>query len=160
MTLQLLNCWISIGEITTLTLPIQNGDGEAYGYPVRPNTAIKTSQMPINYYLLISYSRDSVKAGYKIKGYIRADGNPDSVSLRAYYPKGGINSSSSISTTFAGGNQYHFEWIIPQTVDDNTFIIFSVSISKGGSTFGNDRWIDTWPVGNSSHAVLYIKGMP
>lgn len=135
-----------------------NGDGETYGYSRKPNTDIKTLKMPINSMSFVPYPHMGVQAGCKVKGYIRVKGGPDSVNLIAKYQQDGTTKSSYTSLAYAGGDKYNFEWIIPQESDQETYICFSVEIRKGSSIYGNEKWIDTWPAGNSSYRVFFIQG--
>lgn len=133
-----------------------NGDGERYGYPKRANTDIKTTAMPINSLGLISYGRESVKAGAGIKGTIRISGVPDSARLTAKYTSSGIQHTANIPLVLDNGDRYKFEWTIPIETDSRTYVYFDIVMSKGGNTYGNDKWTDTWPSGNTMHNVIYV----
>jgi hypothetical protein len=135
-----------------------NGDGEKYGYPSRQNTEIKTTQMPVNSLGLVPFTKNSVAAGCRIRGYIRVRGNPDSVDLNAVYTNNRASKISSVPLTFAGSNKYVFDWIIPQDTDSGSFVRFDVTIRKGVAVYGNEKWVDTWAAGNSSHWVLLVRG--
>lgn len=135
-----------------------NGDGETYGYPKRLNTEIKTPQMPINSLSLVPYTENSVKAGCRVKGYIRVKGNPDSVILKAKYTSKSVMRFSSISLSNAGNDKYVFDWIIPQDTDTDSFVGFDAEIHKGSKVYGNEKWVDTWALGNSSRWTFLVKG--
>lgn len=135
-----------------------NGNGEVYGYPKKTGTDIKTTQMPINSFSLVQYRRQSVKAGYKIAGYIRIKGNPDTSKLKARYIQDGISRTTDIPLTYMGNERYEFTWIIPQNTDQKTFVEFNVEIRKGSTTYGSEKWIDTWPSGNTTRRVIYVDG--
>lgn len=135
-----------------------NGNGEKYGYPKRLNTDIKTTQMPVNSLGLIPYAQNSVSAGYRIKGYIRIKGNPDSSHLVARYTSNSVQKTSDVALSYADSDKHTFEWIIPQDTDTNSFLRFDVVIRNGAITYGNEKWIDTWAQGNSSRWVLMVKG--
>jgi hypothetical protein len=145
------------GYYFDLTHPI-NGDGEKYGYPRRQNTEIKTTQMPVNSLGLVPFTKNSVAAGCRIRGYIRVRGNPDSVDLNAVYTNNRASKISSVPLTFAGSNKYVFDWIIPQDTDSGSLMRFDVVIRKGAAAYGNEKWVDTWAAGNSSHWVLLVRG--
>lgn len=145
------------GYYFDLANPI-NGNGEKYGYPKKPNTDMKTVQMPVNSLGLVSYTRNSVKAGCRIKGYIRVKGNPDSVDLKARYISSSVSKLSNVSLTYDGSDKYTFDWIILQNTDTDSFVGFDVEIHKGSTVYGNEKWVDTWAQGNSSHWVLLVKG--
>jgi hypothetical protein len=135
-----------------------NGDGEKYGYPKKPGTDIKTTQMPINSLSLVPYNKQAVKAGYKVAGFIRIKGAPDSAKLKARYFQDGIVRSADIPLTFSGSGRYDFIWIISQETDQKTLVGFDVELRKGGVTYGNEKWTDSWPTGNTNHSVFYIDG--
>ena len=158
-----------------------NGDGISNEYIKRMNTSIGTSSMPINYYGLIGYSKRFVKAGYKIKGSIKILGNPDSASFRVNYFSGGKKCSDVVSLHQqaqvpygAGGTQtqgggtnvstdenastYTFEWIVPLVTDRRSFVAFDLLMTRGGITYGNERWLDNWDYRNTEKNVLYIDG--
>ena len=139
-----------------LTHPI-NGDGEKYGYPRKPNTDIKTVQMPVNSLGLVPYARNSVKAGCRVKGYIRVRGNPDSVDLKAKYTNNSVSRLLNVSLSYAGSDKYSFDWIIPQDTDSDSYIEFNIEMHKGSAVYGDEKWVDTWAQGNSSHWVLLVK---
>lgn len=145
------------GYYFDLANPI-NGDGEKYGYPKRLNTDIKTTQMPVNSLGLIPYAQSSVSAGYRIKGYIRIKGNPDSANLVARYTSNSVLKTAEVALSYAGGDKYTFDWIIPQDTDTNSYVGFDVVIRNGAITYGNEKWIDTWEQGNSSRWVLMVRG--
>jgi len=140
-----------------LTRPI-NGDGEKYGYQKRTGTDIKTPQMPINSLLLVPYNKQAVKAGYKVTGYIRIKGTPDSAKLKARYLKGGIIRFADIPLTYSGGDRYDFVWIIPQDTDQKTLVGFDVEIRKNSIIYGNEKWKDSWPAGNITCNVFFVDG--
>ena len=135
-----------------------NGDGEKYGYPKKPGTDIKTTHMPINTLSLIPYSKQSVKSGCSVSGYIRIKGTPDSGKLKAKYLQSGIIRTADIPLTFMGDDLYSFVWIIPQNTDQRTFVGFDIEIRKGSATYGNEKWMDSWPAGNTSRSVFFIDG--
>lgn len=145
------------GYYFDLANPI-NGNASMYGYPKRTGTEIKTSQMPINSLSLVPYKQSGVQAGSKIKGYVRVLGNPDSVKFSIHYMVGSSGRTALINTNTEGGGLYSFEWIIPASTDQNTFISFDINILKNTNTYGNEKWIDVWPVGNTSNKVLMVKG--
>lgn len=134
-----------------------NGDGEAYGYPKKVNTEIKTLQMPINSLGLVPFGKDSVKAGCRIEGYIRVKGNLDSVGLKAKYTSNSVLQLSNISLSYAGSDKYIFDWIIPPDADTGSFVGFDAVMRKGSTTYGNEKWSDKWAQGNSSHWVFVVK---
>jgi PKD repeat protein len=135
-----------------------NGDGKTESYVKKSNTDIKTIQMPINFYSLVKYSNTGVKAGSKVKGYLRVRGNPDSVHFIIRYLQNGVSKAVTIPSSFVSGDKYSFEWTIPQNVDQDTFICFDIAINKDGTSYGNSVWEDNWVTENTSHAVLYVKG--
>ncbi len=131
--------------------------GEIRGYPKREGTDIKTGSLPVNSASLIPYHVKSVKAGYKIKGYIKVEGEPESVSFTANYYSGGSRKAKTIPTV-KSGITYAFEWIIPEDTDDGTYITFDLTAVRDGKSCGNEIWTDRWSEGNSDRKVLYIKG--
>lgn len=133
-----------------------NGDGERYGYPRKQNTEIKTDKMPVNSLSLIPYEIDCVKAGCRIKGYIRIKGSPNSVDLKARYISNSVTKLSNVPLSYFSGDKYTFNWIIPQDTDTDSYIGFDIEIRKGSSVYGNEIWVDTWAQGNPSKKVLYI----
>lgn len=145
------------GYYFDLYSPINN-NGEKYGYVKRNNTDIKTIQMPINSLSLVSFPETAVKAGCKVKGYIKVKGLPDSIKLIAKYQEAGLVKQAYINTDKSDGNAYGFEWIIPQKVDRKTFICFDIEMKKASQLYGNDKWIDTWLSGNTTRAVFCICG--
>jgi hypothetical protein len=146
------------GFLFDLGNPI-NGNGEAYGYPKKQNTEIKTLQMPVNTLGLVPYTVNSVQAGCRVKGYIRVKGNPDSISLKARYISKSNSKISNLPLSFTGSDKYVFDWIIPQGTDTGSFVGFDVVIHKGSSLYGNEKWVDTWAQGNSQYWVFLVKGI-
>lgn len=145
------------GYYFDLNNPI-NGDGDIYGYQKKSGTDIKTTQMPINTLSLVSYNIQAVKAGYKVAGFIRIKGTPDSAKLKARYLQNGITKSAGVPLAFSGNERYDFVWIIPQDTDQRSLVGFDVEIHKGSVTYGNEKWTDSWPAGNTTHAAFYIDG--
>lgn len=133
-------------------------DGEVDRYPRRANTDIDTLKMPINYFNLVGYARTYIKAGYKVKGKIDIIGNPDWAEFHINYIKEGRTYTDNVSLTRAAGDTYTFEWIIPLETDSKTFVSFDLVTKKGNTTYGNEKWIDTWDARNTSRLVFYIKG--
>lgn len=135
-----------------------NGDGTVDRYPRRSNTDIYTTQMPVNEHGFISNPSNSVKAGSKIKGSIDVKGNPDSFIFTVKYLKNGVACSENVIPVNSGGALYSFEWNAPLDIDQDTYVVFGVNLSKQGRSYGNERWKDVWAPGNIYYLVLYING--
>ena len=114
--------------------------------------------MPVNSLGLVSYIQNSVAAGCRIKGYIRIKGNPDSAELIARYTSHSVTKQSSVSLSYVDSDKYAFEWIIPQDTDTNSYVGVDVVMRKGPNVYGNEKWLDTWAPGNSSHWAILVKG--
>jgi hypothetical protein len=135
-----------------------NRDGKIDRYPRRNNTDIPAIKMPINYFSLVGYSRTYIKAGYKVKGRIDIQGEPDYAAFRIHYIIKGETHTDTALLTRTSGNTYTFEWIMPLETDDKTFVSFDLITKKGASTYGNEKWIDTWDSRNTSRLVFYVRG--
>lgn len=135
-----------------------NKDGEIDRYPRFNDTDIGTIKMPINYFSLVGYSKTYIKAGYKVKGKIDINGDPDSASFNIHYLKEGKTCTDTVSLKKTEGETYTFEWIIPLETDDMSFISFDLVMKKGSSIYGNEKWVDTWDERNTSRIVFYVKG--
>ncbi len=135
-----------------------NRDGKIDRYPKRSNTDIHAIKMPINYYSLVGHSRTYIKAGYKVKGRIDIQGEPDYVAFRIHYIIKGETHTDTVKLTRTSGNTYTFEWIIPLETDDKTFVSFDLVTKKGTFTYGSEKWIDTWDTRNTSRLVFYVRG--
>ena len=135
-----------------------NRDGRIDRYPRRNNTDIPAIKMPINYYSLVGHSRSYIKAGYKAKGRIEIQGEPDNAAFRINYIIKGRTHTETVKLTRTSGNTYTFEWIIPLETDDKTFVSFDLVTKKGTSTYGSEKWIDTWDSRNISRQVFYVRG--
>lgn len=133
-----------------------NGDGARYGYPKKSGTDIKTPQMPINSLSLVPYSKQAVKAGYKVTGYIRIKGTPDSAKLKARYLQSGVTKTVDVPLTHSSGDRYDFVWIIPHDTDQRSLVGFDVEIRKNSITYGNEKWKESWPVGNTTRNAFYV----
>lgn len=136
----------------------QNHDGKYDSYPRRPNTDIGTLKLPVNYYSLVGFSQTYIKAGYKIKGKIDIQGNPDTAYFNAQYYVNKQRNSAKIPLSWNVGNEYLFEWIIPIKTDSKSFISFDLVTKKGSSTYGNEKWVDKWDARNSERQIFYVKG--
>jgi hypothetical protein len=136
-----------------------NNDGKTDRYQAKSNTEIKSNLMPVNSRGVISYGITSVKAGYKVSGYVYVRGSPDTVSFSALYSENSVGKFSVITCTADPiiPMKYNWEYIIPLVADNNSMIVFSASMVKGGITYSDERWIDIWAVGYTRQ-VLYIKG--
>ncbi len=142
-----------------------NGDGSVDTYQSRSGTDIKTQKMPVNYnlngYRPVNYPIESVKAGVKVKFYIRARGAPDSLIMKPRYlleNGSGITHTEDVVPVDKIGEMWSFEWIIPLETKQDSFICFDVLATKNGKQYGNSYWKDTWQMGNTSNAVFYILG--
>ena len=135
-----------------------NNDGVIDRYPRRANTDIDTIKMPINYYELVPYQRYSVKAGYRVKGKIDIQGNPDEAYFKINYLVNGVRHTDTVRLTNNSGDTCGFEWIIPPETDDRSFVSFDLEIKKGGCIYGNEKWIDVWDSRNTSRMVFYVRG--
>ncbi|HEX2926199.1 MAG TPA: hypothetical protein VHP38_08070, partial [Ruminiclostridium sp.] len=133
-------------------------DGEADRYPRRPDTDIGTAGLPVNYYSLVGFPRNYVKAGYKIKGKIDIQGTPDYAKFYVSYTVNGRTFSDTVNLVHASGETYTFEWVIPLETDDSSFVSFNLEVKKENIIFGNEKWADKWDSRNTSRQVLYIKG--
>ncbi len=135
-----------------------NRDGRFDRYPRRNNTDIPAIKMPINYYSLVGYSRRYIKAGYKVKGKIDIQGEPDYAAFSIHYNIKGSTHTDAVKLTRTSGNTYTFEWIIPLETDDNTFVSFDLITKKGTSVYGSEKWADSWDSRNTLRQVFYVKG--
>lgn len=142
-----------------------NGDGGIDIHQPRGGTDIKTPQMPVNYslngYRPVNYPVESVKAGVKVKFYIRARGAPDSLIMKPRYlleNGSGITHTEDVVAVNKVGEMWCFEWIIPLETKQGSFVCFDVLATKNGKQYGNSCWKDTWQMGNTSNAVFYILG--
>ena len=135
-----------------------NHDGKIDRYPKRSNTDIPAIKMPINYFSMVGHSRTYIKAGYKVKGRIDIQGEPDYSAFRIHYIIKGETHTDTVKLTRTSGNTYTFEWIIPLETDDKTFVSFDLITKKGTSTYGSEKWIDTWDSRNTSRLVFYVRG--
>ena len=135
-----------------------NRDGNIDRYPRRNYTDIPAIKMPINYFSLVGHSRTYIKAGYKVKGRIDIQGEPDYGAFRIHYIIKGDTRTDTVKLTRTSENTYTFEWIIPLETDDKTFVIFDLVTKKGASTYGSEKWIDTWDSRNTSRLVFYVRG--
>ncbi len=135
-----------------------NEDGRIDRYPQRSNTDITAIKMPINYYSKVGHSRTYIKAGYKVKGRIDIQGEPDYAAFRIHYIIKGNTHTDNVILTRTSGNTYTFEWIIPLETDDRTFVTFDLLTKKGASNYGNEKWVDTWDSRNTSRQVFYVRG--
>ncbi|ACL76959.1 Athe_2463 domain-containing protein [Ruminiclostridium cellulolyticum] len=135
-----------------------NRDGKIDRYPRKSNTDIPTIKMPINYYSLVGHSRTYIKAGYKVKGRIDIQGEPDYAAFKIHYIIKGKTHTDAVKLTRISGDTYTFEWIIPLETDDKTFVSFDLVTKKGASTYGSEKWIDTWDSRNTLRQVFYIRG--
>ena len=135
-----------------------NHDGKTDRYLKRANTDISTTMLPVNYFSLTPYSKTFIKAGYKVKGSIVIQGTPDSASFIAKYLVGGLEHTDRISLYKGSENRYLFEWIIPIKTDSKSFVNFELSVSKGSSTYGNEKWVDLWDVRNTNRKIFYVNG--
>ena len=135
-----------------------NHDGRADRYPRRSNTDIPAIKMPINYFSLVGHSRTYIKAGYKVRGRIDIQGEPDYAAFRVHYNIKGNTHTDTIMLTKTYGNNYTFEWIIPMETDDKTFVSFDLVTKKGAFTYGSEKWIETWDSRNTSRQIFYIRG--
>ncbi|EGD46256.1 Two component regulator three Y domain-containing protein [Ruminiclostridium papyrosolvens DSM 2782] len=135
-----------------------NHDGKIDRYPKRSNTDIPAIKMPINYFSMVGHSRTYIKAGYKVKGKIDIQGEPDYSAFRIHYIIKGDTHTDTVKLTRTSGNTYTFEWIIPLETDDKTFVSFDLITKKGASTYGSEKWIDTWDSRNTSRLVFYVRG--
>ncbi|EPR10395.1 Athe_2463 domain-containing protein [Ruminiclostridium papyrosolvens] len=135
-----------------------NRDGKIDRYPRRSNTDIPAINMPINYFSKIGHSRTYIKAGYRVKGKTDIQGEPDYAAFRIHYIIKGKTYTDTVILTRTSGNTYTFEWIIPLETDDKTFISFDLVTKKGTSTYGSEKWIDTWDSRNPSRQVFYVRG--
>ncbi len=135
-----------------------NRDGMIDRYPRRPNTDIGTLKMPINYYSLVSSPRTYIKAGYRVKGRIDIQGNPDSARFKINYKVKETIHTDTVNLVKDSGDTYTFEWIIPLDTDDRSFISFDLEMNKGSITYGNEKWNDIWDTRNSSRYVFYVCG--
>jgi hypothetical protein len=79
------------------------------------------------------------------------------VNLNARYTSHSVQKLSSVSLSYAGGDKYSFDWIIPQGTDTESFVGFDAVINKGSKVYGNEKWVDTWAQRNSSHWVLMVN---
>jgi hypothetical protein len=146
------------GYYFDLDHPIQQ-DGERYGYPKKTGTDIKTDKLPVNSLGLTPYTVDSIKAGCKVKGTVRIKGAPDNAAFTAYHTDtSSVQRSGSISLVHEGGELYSFSWIIPDNTQSDSYIRFAISIRKGASVYGNEKWYDPWAAANPSRYIFYIKG--
>lgn len=148
-----------------------DGDGKKEGFKRKENTDIKTDKMPINkgkymgtdYVTPSGWKKEFVKAGYRVKGYIRVDGEPSSVRFIAYYREdsncfqGYINKAVYVPTVWDSGNIYRFDWIIPIDTDPESYIHFEFSAVKNDITYGDDKWTDVWQEYNNDKKVFYVK---
>ena len=114
--------------------------------------------MPINYYNLVSSPRTYIKAGYRVKGRIDIQGNPDSARFKINYKVKEATHTDAVSLVRGSGDTYTFEWIIPLDTDDKSFINFDLEMIKGSITYGNEKWNDIWDTRNSSRYVFYVCG--
>ena len=135
-----------------------NHDGMLDRYLRRPNTDIGTLKMPINYYNLVSSPRTYIKAGYRVKGRIDIQGNPDSARFKINYRVKETEYTDTASLVKGSGDTYTFEWIIPLDTDDKSFISFDLEMMKGSITYGNEKWNDVWDTRNPSRYVFYVCG--
>ncbi len=135
-----------------------NHDGMIDRYPRRQNTDIGTLKMPINYYNLVSSPRTYIKAGYRVKGRIDIQGNPDSARFKINYRVKEAAHTDTVSLVKGSGDTYTFEWIIPLDTDDKSFISFDLEMIKGSIIYGNEKWKDVWDTRNSSRYVFYVCG--
>lgn len=135
-----------------------NHDGEIDRYPRRSNTDIGALKMPINYFSLVGHGRTYIKAGYKVKGKIDILGDPDWAAFDINYIINGSTYTNRVTLTRYSGNSYTFEWIIPLETDSKTFVSFDLVTKKGSMTYGNEKWIDTWDIRNTSRLVFYVQG--
>lgn len=135
-----------------------NRDGKIDRYPRKSNTDIPAIKMPINYYSKVGHNRTYIKAGYKVKGRIDIQGEPEYAAFKIHYTIKGKTHTDTVSLTRTSGNTYTFEWIIPLEADDKTFVSFDLITKKGTTTYGSEKWIDTWDSRNTSRQVLYIRG--
>ncbi|AEY67314.1 hypothetical protein [Clostridium sp. BNL1100] len=135
-----------------------NRDGKVDRYPRRNNTDIPAIKMPINYFSKVGHSRTYIKAGYKVKGRIDIQGEPDYAAFKIHYIIKGKTHTDTLTLKRTSGNTYTFEWIIPLETDDKTFVSFDLITKKGASTYGSEKWIDIWDSRNTSRQVLYVRG--
>ncbi len=135
-----------------------NEDGRIDRYPQRSNTDITAIKMPINYYSKVGHNRTYIKAGYKVKGRIDIQGEPDYAAFRIRYIIKGETHTDTAILTRTSGNTYIFEWIIPLKTDDRTFVTFDLLTKKGTSNYGNEKWVDTWDSRNTSRQAFYVRG--
>jgi hypothetical protein len=135
-----------------------NHDGMADRYPRRSNTDIGTQKLPVNYYSLVGHSRTYIKAGYKVKGRIDIQGNPDSAYFIASYYEKGKTEKTRVNLIKSSGNTYTFQWIIPLNTDPLSFVSFDLVTAKGTSTYGNEKWIDKWDRRNTERRIFYVNG--
>ena len=135
-----------------------NHDGEIDRYPRKTNTDIGTLKMPINYFNLVGHPKTYIKAGYRVKGKIDIQGDPDYAEFHINYLMSGRTYTDKVPLTKGAGNTYYFEWTIPLETDNKSFISFDLQMKKGSLTYGNEKWDDTWDPRNTSRLVFYVKG--
>jgi len=135
-----------------------NDDGKLE-YLAKNNVNITTIKMPINYYGLISNSNNAVKAGATVKGFILIDGTPDSGLLMARYTD--IDNAvryKDLTLTTADNLTYFWQMIIPKDIKQDTFIEFSVLVSKSSINYDSAYWIDVWDNRNTTRKVFFVHG--
>ena len=135
-----------------------NHDGMNDSYPRRPNTDIGTLKLPVNYFSLIAHTRTYIKAGYKVKGKIDIQGNPDSSYFKISYDIKGVTHIDNVFLIKSSGNTYGYEWIIPLETTSNSYVRFDLVTTKGTNTYGNEKWVDVWDSRNINQEVFYVKG--
>ena len=135
-----------------------NHDGEIDRYPRKTNTDIGTLKMPINYFNLVGHPKTYIKAGYRVKGKIDIQGDPDYAEFHINYLMSSRTYTDKVPLTKGSGNTYYFEWTIPLETDNKSFISFDLQMKKSSLTYGNEKWNDTWDPRNTSRLVFYVKG--
>ena len=135
-----------------------NHDGEIDRYLRKTNTDIGTLKMPINYFNLVGHPKTYIKAGYRVKGKIDIQEDPDYAEFHINYLMSSRTYTDKVPLTKGAGNTYYFEWTIPLETDNKSFISFDLQMKKGSLTYGNEKWNDTWDPRNTSRLVFYVKG--
>jgi len=153
-------------------------NGELDGYRKRDTalTEIKTTQMPINIGLIyeikkingqdviqegVPYKAQSIKAGVKVKGYIKANGSPSSIRMKVSYLLNGKSTRDYGWITFTPKDTetWEYEYTIPLDVQQKSYIrAEEIEVIKNGKTYGNEIWKDTWNSQNSSKNLFYVVG--
>lgn len=136
----------------------ENHDGINDKYPRRTNTDIGTTKLPINNLSLVGFPRGYIKAGYKVKGKIDIQGNPDSAYFKISHYVEGIRLVDNVFLTKSSTNTYVFEWIIPLETDSKSLVHFDLVTTKGSNIYGNEKWVDVWDYRNTNRDVFYVKG--